>query len=162
MKRLIFIVEGETEEAFVNNILRPYFKTECNFYNIVCFKLKHSKGGVCKYAHIKEDLSNAINESEAVVTTMIDFYQIPKDVPGYAETSSILQDEKRVALIEENMKEDLARHYERAATAFIPYIQLHEFEAILFSSDKGFNELFDSREVDFEELLRIMKTFPQS
>lgn len=160
MKRLIFIVEGETEEAFVNNILRPYFKTECNFYNIVCFKLKHSRGGVSKYKYIKNDLVTAINESDAVVTTMIDFYQIPKDVPGYAESLQILKNEQRVAVIEDKIKEDLVRHYEKATAAFIPYIQLHEFEAILFSSDKGFTGLFDAREADFEELQRIMKTFP--
>ena len=49
MKRLVFIVEGETEEAFVNNILRPYFQS-CGLYNpIQCFKIKHTQGGMHKY-----------------------------------------------------------------------------------------------------------------
>ncbi len=47
MSRLIIIVEGDTEKEFVNKILTPFFNRK-GFYNIDCFKIKHSKGGLSK------------------------------------------------------------------------------------------------------------------
>ena len=62
MKRLVFIVEGETEEAFVNTILRPYFQG-CGLYNPVqCFKIKHTQGGMHKYSYVRNDVLNTIYE----------------------------------------------------------------------------------------------------
>ena len=74
MKRLVFIVEGETEEAFVNTILRPYFQS-CGIYNpIQCFKIKHTQGGMHKYSYVRNDVLNTIYENDAVITTMFDLY----------------------------------------------------------------------------------------
>lgn len=159
MKRLIFIVEGETEEEFVNTILVPFFN-ENNFYNIQCFKIKHSKGGVSKYSHIREDILNTIYESDVVVTTMIDFYQLPHDTPGFTESEKISSHQDRVCFIENAMKEELERDQKRNFPCFIPYLQLHEFEALTFSSDRGFKELFEKSEADFPQLESIISQFP--
>ena len=35
-KRLIFIVEGETEKEFVENVIAPRFNHEYDFYDITC------------------------------------------------------------------------------------------------------------------------------
>lgn len=48
-KRLIFIVEGETEKEFVENVIAPRFNHEYDFYDITCFITKRSHGGVSKY-----------------------------------------------------------------------------------------------------------------
>ena len=52
MKRLIIIVEGDTELAFVNTILAPYLYSK-GILSVSCFKIKHSKGGLSKYEHLK-------------------------------------------------------------------------------------------------------------
>lgn len=78
-KRLIFIVEGETEKEFVENLLVPQFNSEFGIYDITCFITKRSHGGVSKYGYIKEDILRVVKERDAIVTTMFDFYMIPKD-----------------------------------------------------------------------------------
>lgn len=42
---------------------------------------------------------------------------------------------------------------------FIPYIQLHEFEALLFSSDEGFNFQFDNPMI-ISKLKDVRNRFP--
>ena len=51
MKRLVFIVEGDSELRFVKEVLGPYFHSSGLYNGIQCFKLKHSGGGISKYTH---------------------------------------------------------------------------------------------------------------
>ena len=137
MRRFVFIVEGETEEAFVNTILRPYFQS-CGLYNPVqCFKIKHTQGGMHKYSYVRNDVLNTIYEHDVIVTTMFDLYALPHSFPGYEESKDMSDHLKRVLFLEANMKEDLECSQNRRFDNYIPYIQLHEFEALLFSSAIG-------------------------
>jgi len=160
MKRLIIIVEGETEESFVNNVLSPYFNSR-GLYNMVqCFKIKHSHGGISKYSHVKTDILNALYENDAVVSTMIDFYRLPSDFPGFNEIQGIDVKIKKVTYIEDCVKKEIESCQGRRFDNLIPYIQLHEFEALIFSSVDGVSELFDKREYDSGRFSKIVGSYP--
>lgn len=160
MKRLVFIVEGETEEAFVNSILRPYFQ-ECGFYNSVqCFKIKHTQGGMHKYSYVRNDVLNTIYEHDVIVTTMFDLYALPHSFPGYDDSQAIENHLKRVEFLEIRMKQDLELTQNRQFNNYIPYIQLHEFEALAFSSTNGFEALFEDREINLKGIREVIDTFP--
>ncbi len=160
MKRLVFIVEGETEEAFVNTILRPYFQG-CGFYNPVqCFKIKHTQGGMHKYSYVRNDVLNTIYEHDVIVTTMFDLYALPHSFPGYEESQTIENHLKRVVFLEAKMKEDLELNQNRQFKNYIPYIQLHEFEALVFSSANGFEALFEDNEMNYKGICEVIDTFP--
>lgn len=131
MKRLVVIAEGETEESFVNNILIPYFNSLGIYNYIQCFKTKHSNGGLSKYSYIKQDIIKIIYETDVVVTTLLDFYRLPSDFPGYRQNNALPHD-RWVEIIEGQIKEDIERTQEQRFDNFIPYIQLHEFEALIF------------------------------
>ena len=160
MKRLVIIVEGETEEAFVNQLLMPYI-WHCGYTNsIQCFKLKHSGGGVSKYNHIKNDLLNTLHEHAVIVTTMFDYYGLPTDTPAYKETTNVNDHLERVKQIEVSIQKDVLSEMNNNDNILIPYIQLHEIEALAFSSTKGFTELFDKREADLKTLADIIEANP--
>ena len=160
MKRLVFIVEGETEEAFVNTILRPYFQG-CGLYNPVqCFKIKHTQGGMHKYSYVRNDVLNTIYEHDVIVTTMFDLYALPHSFPGYEESQTIEDHLKRVVFLEAKMKEDLELNQSRQFNNYIPYIQLHEFEALVFSSANGFEALFEDNEMNYKGIRDVIETFP--
>ncbi len=142
MRRLVFIAEGDTEEEFVYNLLTPYFNDK-GYYDISCFKIKHSNGGVSKYSSIREDIMRVVHEKDVVLTTMLDFYKIPHDTPGFSVTTSDASHLQQVLLMEKAMLDDVAQHFKQAPLHFVPYLQLHEFEAILFSSDRGIIEYFN-------------------
>ena len=160
MKRLVFIVEGETEEAFVNNILRPYFQN-CGLYNpMQCFKIKHTQGGMHKYSYVRNDVLNTIYETDVIVTTMFDLYALPHSFPGYDEAQAIENHLDRVKFLEAKMKEDIEENQGRPFNNYIPYIQLHEFEALAFSSSNGFEALFEDNEMDYKGIRAVIDNFP--
>ncbi len=154
MKRLIIIVEGQTEEEFVNISLRNYFK-EKGLYSISAIKIQTSKGykgGFLKYAHLKKDLQKILREPNVVVSTFLDFFRIPVSVPNYHEMDNYPSIDNKIDILLTGMSDDINNAY------FIPYIQKHEFEALLFSSNEGFEEMYDNPRV-FEATRAIIEQY---
>lgn len=90
MKHLNFIVEGSSEEAFVNEVLEPHFRS-INVY-VSARKIrtgwdrlnnKPAKGGLLKYIQFRKDVLRWIQSDRANpifwYTSMIDLYAFPKD-----------------------------------------------------------------------------------
>lgn len=139
MKRLYIVVEGQTEQEFVNTMLRPWL----NDYGIldvtpVLIKTsKHGRGGHVNAEHLKNTINGLLRETnnrDLVVTTFVDFFRIPDNMPGYAAAMRLADSSAQVAALEQTLAETI--HDWR----FIPYIQRHEFEALVFSSNAGFEK----------------------
>lgn len=146
MKRLFIVVEGQTEEAFVNEMLAPYFRQNGIFdvRPVLIQTSRGHKGGFVNYNHLKNDLRRLLKSqgSDVVVTTFVDFFRCP-ELPGQQVIDSLSSNYKKVKLMEENIALDINDW------RFIPYIQLHEFEALLFSGVEGFSNYFDDS-ISFE------------
>ncbi len=133
-KKILVLVEGQTEETFVRDILYPYF-----FNNGLALIPKLAttkrvkvgpdfKGGIVSYNKVKNDLLRLLGDSSATaVTTMIDFYGFSSIVPFRNEMQGNTCYE-RVDSLEVKFREDIDN------LKFIPYLQLHEFEALIFVS----------------------------
>ena len=160
MKRLVIIAEGETEESFVNNILCPFFCSKGIYNSIQCFKTKHSHGGMSKYSYIKKDILNIIYEKDVVVSMMIDFYRLPSDFPGFNDLKVTQTHQEQANLLETRIKKDLENSQNKLFDNFIPYIQLHEFEALVFASISGIDSLFERSEMDYNGLMNVIQQYP--
>ena len=57
------------------------------------------------------------------------------------------------------MKEDLESYKGQQFNNYIPYIQLHEFEALVFSSTIGFESLFENNEMKFKGICEVIDGF---
>lgn len=140
MTRLNIIVEGQTEEAFVNEVLCPYL---CDYDVYATARLvgrPGHKGGLLDYTKAKWDIMMYLKQDvEAFCTTMFDFYALPSTFPGMPVAPGPNTLEK-VCHLENALYQDIATsvgdryRYDR----FIPYIQMHEFEALLFSDPEVF------------------------
>ncbi|MEW6534396.1 MAG: DUF4276 family protein [Candidatus Auribacterota bacterium] len=149
MKILKILVEGETEQAFVNNILYQHFLSK----NIFCTPVLKTKG-VTSYTQVRKDLNLLLGESSRnTITTMIDFYNLPNTFPGYSGIESHHNCYDKVRHLEEEWQNAVHQPH------FIPYIQLHEFEALLFSSVEQINSVFPE-ENKRGELNTIISQFP--
>lgn len=87
MRRVIIVVEGQTEQEFVEQCMAPYFFRK---YEIVSLSARligspGHKGGAVKYSRLKKDLDILIRENDVVVSTFIDFFKWGDDFP---ETTS--------------------------------------------------------------------------
>lgn len=129
MKRVIIYCEGPSEETFINHILGPKFIEDDVYITATSF------GGVSKYSIIRKKLLNLCrSDSSAVITTMLDYYGLPQDTPGYRESQTSNADiYKRVEYVETKMKEDICE------SNFLPNLMMHEYEALLFSDVQAFS-----------------------
>jgi len=141
-KKVLVLVEGQTEEGFIKRVLTPYLAAKKIYIIPTIIKTKREirgpdhKGGVNSYTQVKRDLFPLLNDSSAnVVTTMIDYYALPADFPGYDQRPNGTCFE-RVEFIENLFSADINQ------TKFLPYLQLHEFEALIFASDDKLSAAF--------------------
>ncbi|MEH2299182.1 MAG: DUF4276 family protein [Nostoc sp.] len=102
---------------------------------------------------MKNDILRSLKEDSNIdvfFTTMIDLYAIHSDFPGLAESESLRQNPvQRVEFIEQRFMEDIGD------SRFLPYIQLHEYEAYLFADPTCF-EYFDPRRTKEIEALKAI------
>jgi len=159
MKRIIFIVEGDTEKEFIDKVLSPYLYTK-GIFAIDCFKIKHTRGGLTKYQHLRTDIINCIFESNVIVTTMIDYYALPKDFPKYEVSKSIVNKIDRITFLEQSIVNDITEYKGHSFNNLMPYIQLHEFEALVFASYKSIKHLYTDVDVNFSELDQVIIQYP--
>jgi hypothetical protein len=159
MSRVLnILVEGPTEKDFVSNLVYPYFFANgiSNIRIITIETRPGYKGGDVRYeARYKSNILKILRgQEELLVTSLIDYYRLRTDFPKYNESRVLPTPQQRVSLIEQGCREDIMDK------RFIPYIQLHEFETLLFSNTKGFEELFpDLPRANKRELIETVRNF---
>ena len=159
--RLHFIVEGQTEETFVNETLRPHLEKLSIWASARCVEtsrkggVKH-RGGIRSYAKVKKDLDNWLKEDQnedARFTTMFDLYALPTDFPGYGDAARISDPYHRVETLEDALRDDVSD------CRFVPYIQLHEFEALLLADPQKLESQFYDHGREIQRLVDLTSGF---
>ncbi len=98
------------------------------------------KGGVTNYAKLRADLSKLLLDTGAVVTTMIDDYGLPDDTPGMLDRPAATA-RHRVLHVEAAIYRDVG-----SPQHFMPFLALHEFEALLFADHEITASVIPARE----------------
>ena len=113
--------------------------------------------GVGEYHRAQRDILAMLKqESTTVVTTMFDFYGMPGSWPGRKRASKASH-AKKASAIEQAILQDIADQMgpKFNRERFLPYIQMHEFEALLFSRPEVIAEvLSDAKVVDDLKAIR--------
>ena len=141
MARLYLFAEGQTEQTFASNVLKPHLALFGVFMHnpvLIAHAKKRGRvhrGGVDRYLPMKNDILRFLaqeKDADVFFTTMIDLYGIHADFPGLDEAEKLRHmPEKRVELLEQQFAQDIGDQ------RLIPYIQLHEYEAYLFADRKS-------------------------
>lgn len=156
MKRLIIVCEGQTEQAFCINVLSSYFLSKGVLVETPT--IKHSHGGIVPWETLKRQLIEHLYEGDAFVTLLIDFYRIKDSYqfPGWETAKTIVNSSEKMIFLFRSMLEDFD---EELRERFIPYMQMHEFESLLFSDISAFKIIFSSDECDFNEIKTVVEEF---
>lgn len=139
MIRMHVICEGHTEEFFVNRILSDYFSQKGSYlYPSLIGKSGH-KGGNFGYERLLTDLRVRLaGDNKSYCTTFFDFYGLPTNFPGKQESKTKNKSaDKAACLLEELLKVLRAELGEEYLYRFIPYVQMYEFEGLLFSDTQA-------------------------
>ncbi|CAD5921764.1 DUF4276 family protein [Planktothrix agardhii] len=161
MIRLHIIAEGQTEEEFVNTILTEhlgYFNISTDVHCITTkrTRTKVFRGGLPSYQKIKKDIIFWLRQDkhpEARFTTMCDLYALPNDFPEFEEAQKISDPYERVEQLENALFQDIND------SRFIPYIQLHEFEALILSEPIKLEERFPNYQSEVKKLVSLCQSF---
>lgn len=140
-------MEGQTEETFVNQTLKPHLSHFSIGVSarVVTTKRKRGakfRGGLSSYSKAKTDIALWIKEDgnpDVRFTTMFDLYGLPSDFPGYESAAATSDPYQRVEVLEDALRNDITDW------RFIPYVQLHEFEALILSDPRQLDSQFDNR-----------------
>jgi hypothetical protein len=158
MIRIIIICEGETEKEFCTTILAPYFSKQEIYLQSPL--IKKSMGGIVKWKDLKRQIENHLkNDTDAFVTTLIDYYGLYSkyEFPKWNLAESESDRNNRMEILENGMSQCIS---EDIRYRFIPYIQLHEFEGLLFNDEKHFHEQIPKNElVGTAELSKVFENY---
>lgn len=159
MKRINIICEGPTEKEFCSRILSPHFiPKDVHLYATLIAK---SNGGIVKWNSLKKQIESQLKQDPTTyVSLLIDYYGITEKhgFPGWAESLTKVNKNERIAFLEQKMQESID---EKLRHRFLPYIQLHEFEGLLFNNIAVFRQQFTTEElVGINELQTTLDNFP--
>ncbi len=157
IRAIYVVVEGQTEGEFVKSLMRPHFADRHNFYDVQPIPMTTSpghRGGDVSFARYQQNISLKLKErSDALITSLIDFYRLSSDFPKYEDAKRHSRVEDRAAFLESACSEVITSKH------FVPYIQLHEFEALLLSSIHGFEYLGILSESQKEAIQSVVNQF---
>ena len=147
MKKVLILVEGQTEETVVRDVLSPYLSSRSTYLEPIILKTKRQKwgtafkGGIQSFGQVRRDLLPLLGDTSAVaVTTLIDYYGLPRDFPGM-DSRPTVDPCARVQHVEKAFRESIDH------PRFIPHLTLHELEAWLFVDPKKCSWVFSHSEI---------------
>lgn len=163
MIHLNVLTEGQTELSFVKNILAPHL-AQYNVFTVSRSVLTSKdnrtnteyRGGMNSYLKAKNDLTTWMKENKRDdwhFTTMFDLYALPNDFPGFTDASRENDPYKRVKVIEDAFVKDIE------SQRFTPYIQLHEFEALILSNPEKLDWEYLEHEKPIQTLIELTGNF---
>lgn len=135
MRRVCVVCEGQTEEEFILQVLAPaFYELGLNLVPEMIETSPGHKGGALRYARVKRHLRNTLRQNSApVVTTLFDLYGLDNEFPGTSAANAAPGLWQRLKILTDALHADVVKEAGCAPERFIPHIQPHEFEALLFS-----------------------------
>ncbi len=160
--RLNMIVEGQTEETFVNRVLKPHLgpRSVGASARVVTTRKtpgRKYRGGLSTYAKARNDIILWLKQDQnpdVRFTTMFDLYRLPTNFPGYDTAAAQDDPYQQVQTLEDALADDIND------SRFVPYIQLHEFEALLLSDPGKLATQFDGSADRIIRLETAVASFP--
>lgn len=159
MSRVYVLVEGQTEQAFVRDVLTPTLSTLGIFPHPVLLGKPGHKGGIRSFAMVQREISNLLKQDvNAFVTTLFDRYGLPSDWPGLAESKLIVELPQAHSSLCQAMHSEVSERMgpDFRAQRFLPYIQFYEIEAYLFAAPDETARVLgnDARAEDLRDVVR--------
>jgi len=157
MKRLMLLCEGHTEETFIQRMLIPHLAehgvgASCT---MICTSREqgrrtHRGGHLRKYEPIRRDLELLLRSKPDALTTMLDLYAFPRDMPGFPKLWPT-ETRKRVEVLSAAFAANIQD------PRFIPGIIAHEFEGLLFSQPEAIAQIVETEDHEREILAQQLR-----
>jgi hypothetical protein len=159
VKQLNIFCEGQTEQGFCLQVLQPHlFPDGAGIIHTLAVGEKdhhhlYGLGRRMKYERIRKFIRNTIKQREGedvFFTTLFDLYALPADFPGKdGNVRNPANPTPYVEALELAFGQNIGHH------GFIPYLQLHEYETMLFADPDAFAYSFENCGAAIQQLQAI-------
>ena len=160
MVTLYVVVEGQTEQTFVDTVLGPHMLSRGIVAHAPLVQRRRGgviyRGGVTNSPPVANTIRNLTRQHSrpgVYFSSMLDLYKYPTDAPGW-DDAKVLSPPRRRA---EQLETALAGHI--SDQRFIPYIQVHEFEALLFTDPACLEFSFPTQKHAIDTLVLVAAQF---
>lgn len=162
------VVEGQTEQTFVREVLAPEIAKSNKYLYPALFG---HKGGNFRFDKVKKDIGEFLKQrNDTYITTMFDFFRIDSRWPGLADLKQKLQSgitlnaSEKAEMLEIATKSSIVELYSdsNAENRFFPYISMHEFEALLFSDADVLAEYITVNRSEINQILKNYNNNPEN
>jgi len=159
------VVEGTTEQTFVRDVLAPHMAQKSIYLNPVLIGKPGHKGGDVRFVRARNDIGNFLKQrSDTYISTMFDYFRIDSKWPGKEKAhrqllqGATLTASHKAEIIETATRNEIRKSFPGydSENRFVPYIEMHEFEALLFSDA---DILAEKTDIDVSLILRITEGF---
>ncbi len=152
---VVAIVEGKTEQIFIEQILKPYLAEKMIFVSATQVTKPGQKGGDVRFARIRKDLELHLKQrQDTYVTTLVDYYGT-KEWPGLDKVAPNWRPDQIAQCINNATKAEVDKSFGQLESnrRFIPFMAMHEFEALLFSDSAV---LADDLNIQVQEITKVL------
>lgn len=162
MTNVYIICEGPTEVRFIKNVLAPSLGNRSLFLHPITIGGQHSKGGNVTFDRLCRNIRRQLySNRQSYCSTLVDYYGLDSKFPGLDVAAAKSSIRAKAQTLVESLVAALSQKIEREPLLrFIPYIQMHEFEAFMFSDPAIFAHAIGRRDLqrDFEEIRLTFET----
>ncbi len=160
MVTLYVVVEGQTEQTFVGTVLAPHLMALGVYVHAKLVARRRGgvihRGGVTTFPPVGNTIRNLTRQHTrpgVYFSTMLDLYKYPTDAPGWDDSKALTPPRRRA----EHLQDALAAHV--SDHRFIPYLQVHEYEALLFTDPQWLAFSFPSQKAAVDTLVAVAAQF---
>ncbi|MGN0877989.1 MAG: DUF4276 family protein [Oligosphaeraceae bacterium] len=142
LKTVQVIVEGQTENRFVKDVLAPYWAMRNIFVSAPVIRTHEDKrtgtihkGGDIRFERVKKQVGRFLQQRpDTIVASFVDYYGL-KDWPGYETLKATDPAGKIAERLNAEAQRIVAQEFSawQAEKRYVPFMAVHEFEALLFS-----------------------------
>lgn len=135
MVEVIVFAEGQTEEAFIKQVVAPALRHLQVFVKPQMLNTSQTaKGGAVSFDRLKFNARNTLRQnSNVVLSTFLDLYALDSTFPSFEAVKKTIDVYKKVQLLELALQAAIVEHVGSRPERFIPHIQPYEYEGLLFS-----------------------------
>lgn len=135
MPEVLVLCEGQTEREFCRSVLGGHLAAHgVDLAGTLVGKPQHKQGGIRPWTVYRRELLRLAGErDDRYVGLLVDYYGMPPSWPGRGDAPT-MPVQKRGAHVETRLRASLER---KLGERFLPCVQLHEFESLLFVDPKA-------------------------
>lgn len=143
MVEVIVFAEGQTEEAFIKQVVAPALRHLKVFLKPQTLNTSRTaKGGAVSFDRLKFNARNTLRQHpEAVLSTFLDLYALGTDFPEFEKYKDKPDVHERVHGLQQALHAAIIAHVGCRPDRFLPHVQPYEFEGLLFSDVEALSEI---------------------